>query len=173
MPRLAAILWKFVERHERCVAVAAGVTAFDVVTSVPSSTAANDDRRSNLRTIISWCRPMAARYDRVLAATDLASGRAFDASRYRATRPLRGAAVLLIDDTWTAGGHAQSACAALRAAGASTVGLIVIGRHIRRDWHVVMGGPTSGELLDALPKVFNWNTCTVHDDGVGKRATVA
>src|ERR1044072_5713819 len=35
MPRLAAILWKFVERHERCVAAAAGVDEIDVVTSVP------------------------------------------------------------------------------------------------------------------------------------------
>ena len=163
MPRLAAILWKFVERHERCVAAAAGVDEFDVVTSVPSSTAASDERRSNLRTIIGWCRPIASRFERVLEATDLASGRAFDASRYRATATLIGSAVLLIDDTWTAGGHAQSACAALLAGGATTVGLIVIGRHVRREWEVVVGGPTSGELLDALAKVFDWTTCTVHD----------
>jgi predicted amidophosphoribosyltransferase len=163
MPRLAAILWKFVERHERCVAEAAGAPAFDLVTSVPSSRSVDDDRRSNFRTIIGWCRPIADRYERVLRATDQAApGRAFDERRYTATRSLAGANVLLLDDTWTGGGHAQSACHALQEVGAAKVGLIVIGRHVRREWAVVMEGPTCGEKLDALPKVFDWETCTAH-----------
>src|SRR4051812_33355110 len=48
MPRLAAILWRFLEVHEPCVARAAGVAAFDVVTTVPSSTPDRDDARPNL-----------------------------------------------------------------------------------------------------------------------------
>ena len=36
--------------------------------------------------------------------------------------------VLLLDDTWTSGGHAQSATLALRAAGAAHVSVLVIGR---------------------------------------------
>src|ERR1700751_3660025 len=35
--RLAAILWRFLEGHEECVAHAARVAAFDLVTTVPSS----------------------------------------------------------------------------------------------------------------------------------------
>lgn len=34
---LAAILWRFLERHERCLAKRVGVEHFDVVTTVPSS----------------------------------------------------------------------------------------------------------------------------------------
>jgi orotate phosphoribosyltransferase len=41
-------------------------------------------------------------------------------------------AVLLIDDTWTTGGNAQSAALALRAAGAAKVAAVVIGRHFDR-----------------------------------------
>jgi hypothetical protein len=42
--------------------------------------------------------------------------------------------VLLIDDTWTAGGHAQSAALALRSAGAQYISLLVIGRWIKEGY---------------------------------------
>ena len=41
-----------------------------------------------------------------------------------------GADVLLVDDTWVSGASAQSAAAALKAAGARRVALVVIGRHL-------------------------------------------
>jgi predicted amidophosphoribosyltransferase len=165
MPRLAAILWKFLNIHEPCVAAAAGVSTFDLVTTVPSSTPENDEHRANLRTIVSWCHPVARRYARVLVPTgDVPEGRAYDPRRYRATRALDGANVLLLDDTWAAGGHAQSSAIALRAAGAQAVALVVIGRHLRREWQVVIGGPTCGELFDQLPTAYDWDVCTVHQD---------
>ena len=43
IPRLAAILWRFLDLHEACLAMAADVTAFDLVTTVPSSTPERDD----------------------------------------------------------------------------------------------------------------------------------
>lgn len=163
MPRLAAILWQFLAAHEPCVAAAAGVDAFALVTTVPSSKPEDDEQRSNFRTLVGWCDPIASRYERVLAATgDVPTGRDYDACRYRATERLDGRDVLLLDDTWASGGHAQSAAAALRDAGARTVALVVIGRHLRRDWEVVIGGPTCGELFDDLPKTFDWTVCTVH-----------
>jgi predicted amidophosphoribosyltransferase len=165
-PRLAAILWLFIERHERCVARAAGAVGeeFDVVTTVPSSTRERDDKRENLRWIVGTaCVPTASRFKRVLTPTDaVPAGRAYDPERYVANERLDGLDVLLIDDTWTAGGHAQSAGAAVKAAGARSVGSVVIGRHIRRSWEVVPGGATSGELFDALPRDFDWDTCCVH-----------
>lgn len=44
-----------------------------------------------------------------------------------------GAHVLLIDDTWVTGGHAQSAALALRQAGATRISLLVIARWMTRD----------------------------------------
>jgi hypothetical protein len=56
--------------------------------------------------------------------------RMLDPARFRAAGPLPGAAVLLLDDTWVSGGSAQSAAVALKQAGARTVALVVVGRHI-------------------------------------------
>ena len=56
--------------------------------------------------------------------------RALDPVRFRAPRPLPGAAVLLLDDTWTSGGTAQSAAVALKRAGARWVAVVVLGRHL-------------------------------------------
>jgi hypothetical protein len=86
--------------------------------------------------------------------------------RGRPRRPLAdlsGKSVLLLDDTWTSGGHAQSAAHALTGAGAQKVALVVIGRHVRRDYEPVQGsGESCGDILDALPESFDWTTCAVH-----------
>ena len=50
--------------------------------------------------------------------------------RYVVRERLRGARVLLLDDTWTTGAHAQSAAAALKLAGAARVAVVVLGRHL-------------------------------------------
>jgi hypothetical protein len=55
-----------------------------------------------------------------------------------------GADVLLIDDTWVSGASAQSAAAALKAAGARRVALVVIGRHVDP------ADPRSAEFLRTL-----------------------
>jgi predicted amidophosphoribosyltransferase len=162
LPRLTAILWRFLDAHEGCVAAAAGVEQFDLVTTVPSSTPEADERRTGLRTMVEWCEPISSRYERILAATGNAlPGRAYSEERYEAEWRIDGVRVLLIDDTWTAGGHAQSAAYALREAGADAVALVVIGRHVRPDWQVTPEA-TSGELLAALPSQFDWTTCAVH-----------
>ena len=42
--------------------------------------------------------------------------------------------MLLVDDTWARGGHAQSAVLALRAAGAARVSVLVAARWINEDF---------------------------------------
>jgi adenine/guanine phosphoribosyltransferase-like PRPP-binding protein len=42
--------------------------------------------------------------------------------------------VLLIDDTWATGGHAQSAVLALRKAGAAQVSVLVVARWLKEDY---------------------------------------
>lgn len=144
-PRLNGILWRFASPHESCVAVEAGVDEFELVTTVPSSDPARDEQGPHLRTIVQACGPLRDRFERLLHATGKAQGREYDEARYAAQRTLSGESVLLIDDTWVRGGHAQSAAHALKGAGARAVGLVAIGRHVRPDWEV--DGTPSSELL--------------------------
>lgn len=160
--RLCAILWRFMLHHEGCVADAAGAPEFDLVTTVPSSSPQKDDDRGNLRWIVKRCGPLKQRYERVLRATGKpeSDGHVFLPGRYEATERLDGHHVLLVDDTWTSGGHARSAAFALRQAGAATVALVVIGRHVNPDWEVE--GVTCGDRFRALPKAFDWEKCRAH-----------
>lgn len=162
--RLAGILWRFLDLHEQCVARDAGVSQFDLVTTVPSSTPGRDEERDLLRTIVGWSEPVSGRYERVLMATGkVPTGRGYDEDRYECQRKLDGENVLLIDDTWTGGGHAQSAARMLVCAGAGTVAMVVIGRHLRSEWSLLPGGEeTSGDRFKALPRQFDWSACCVH-----------
>lgn len=159
--RLGAVLWKFLARHEPCVAVAAGTDSFDMVTVVPSKTKAQDQRRSALRELVgTTCGHTSARYRRLLSPTDAGTtDRLFDARRYEATEALDGQSVLLIDDTWTSGASAQSAAYALKQAGAATVALVVIGRFIRPDYQ------DHRARLEEHRSPFDWDHCAAHQVG--------
>jgi predicted amidophosphoribosyltransferase len=133
--RLALILGRFLAAHEACVAAAAGAGTFDVVTTVPSGQADRDEYHPLRRIVGELVASTAERHERLLRRSSVpVQPRVFDPSRYEATRLLAGANVLLIDDTWTTGASAQSAAAALKAAGAARVGAVVIGRHLNREW---------------------------------------
>lgn len=153
-----AVLWRFLRDHEPCVARAAGARrGFDVVTSVPSKTLAADNERGVFRDLLAdHCALTRDRYRRALLPTDRASGaRTYEPDRYRATLPLDGKAVLMLDDTWTTGSTAQAAAHALRLAGAAPVALIVVGRHMGPDY------ADHGARLRELPRPFDWATCAV------------
>lgn len=157
--RVLAILWRFLEGHERCLASAVGVERFEVVTTVPSATLARD-RENKLRQVVRACAPVSERWEQLLLPADgAADDRAVNAERFVPQKQLDGADVLLIDDTWAKGGHAQSAALALRSAGARHVGLMVIGRHLNPTWEV--GGCTSKEIFDSLPRDFDWGRCAL------------
>jgi hypothetical protein len=125
---------------------------------VPSKTRELDDRRPFLRTLVgSTCGHTSDRFERLLHPTGRGSSeREYDPDRYAASRELDGEHVLLIDDMWTTGASAQNAAYALKAAGASTVGFVAIGRFIRRAWM------DHGERLDAVPRPFRWDTCALN-----------
>jgi hypothetical protein len=59
-----------------------------------------------------------------------ARGRDLDPGWLIARGQLRGADVLLVEDTWVTGGSVQSAAIALKRAGARRVAVLVLGRHI-------------------------------------------
>lgn len=161
---LASVLSRFLKRHEPCIAHAAGVDRFDVVTTVPSGTADRERDHWRLRWIVEQgCLPTASRYRRLLGPTEVsAQGKAYSIDRYAALEPLTSSTVLLIDDTWTQGHSAQSAGAALKRAGAGSVALVVLGRHVDPDWQVVQGErKTCGDVLTAAPP-WSWDTCATH-----------
>jgi hypothetical protein len=68
------------------------------------------------------------------AAPQAAFPRAVSLRHYQAAAPLPpGAHVLLPDDTWASGGHAQSAALALRAAGAVRISVLAVVRLLSDD----------------------------------------
>ncbi len=155
---LAGVLSRFLSTHEACLATAAGVREFDMVTTVPSRLADADAARSRLRTIVGrLCEATAFRYERLLApGGHPVPARAWRPSRYRPLRSLSGSNVLLVDDTWTSGASAQAAAHALRSAGAAVVALVVIGRHVDP------GDALIAERLALLPP-FDWRLCALGD----------
>ncbi len=92
-----------------------------------------------------------------VARTDL-DQREHAADRYKATRRLRGRNVLVIDDTWTTGAHAQSASAALKVAGAAAVAVLAIGRWFNPDY--VTGDLRGASWLVAHREPgWDWGRC--------------
>ena len=159
--RLAAVLWRFLRQHEPHVAQAAGVPRFDVVTTVPG-TRPRDDVHPLVRMVGTLIGHTRARYQQLLTPGPDASveGRAILVSRFRVTQAMTGhPAVLLVDDTWTTGGRAQSAAIALHDAGAARVAVVVLGRHFDRDFG-------SGETYyqQAKTRKFTWDTCCLEMD---------
>jgi len=77
----------------------------------------------------------AQRYEALLSLGASEAGhRDFAADRFVPSETAAGRRVLVIDDTWTTGTHAQSASAALKAAGAAGVGVLSIGRWFNVAW---------------------------------------
>lgn len=152
--QLSAILSMFLAHHEPCVVHAARVQRFNLVTTVPSGNRHRDAGHPLRRIVGELVAETRDRHERLLMRSSRpAEPRAFDARRFQAVRRLHGESVLLIDDTWTTGASAQSAAAALRAAGAGTVAAVVLGRHLNRGWH------ENDQHLDTLS--FDWRQCAL------------
>jgi predicted amidophosphoribosyltransferase len=154
--QLAAVLWRFLGLHERCVARAAGLRAFELVVTVPSADRRRDDRHP-LRWIVSeLVGPTRERHQRLLRRSRVeVAPRTFSPERFDVEAPLGGESVLLIDDTWTTGSSAQSAAAALKAIGAGQVATVVIGRHVHREWR------GNDSKLGRLKTPFDWRQCAL------------
>jgi predicted amidophosphoribosyltransferase len=151
---LAAVLWRHLAAHERCVAHAAEVDSFELVTTVPSSDRERDQAHPLRQLVGELVGPTRGRHLRLLRRTDASvDAREFSVDKYHSPTNLSGRSVLLIDDTWTSGANAQSAAAALKAAGAGPVAAVVIGRHLNRGWRHNDG------RIRRLDQPFDWNLC--------------
>jgi len=159
---LAAILWRYLGCHEACVAKAADANHFDLVTTVPSGDPARDEHHP-LRAIVGeLVGPTRERHRRLLRRTGAQTApREFSAAKFEPTGELDHRSVLLIDDTWTTGASAQSAAAALKAAGADRVAAVTIGRHLNREWH------ENDRRIRGIARPFDWQVCALCAEPVG------
>jgi hypothetical protein len=152
--QLAAVLWRFLSIHERCISQTLGVPAFLSVTTVPSNDPTRDAEHPLHRLVGQLVGPTRTRFRRLLVrSAHPVQPHRFDVDRYQTTTQLTNEPVLLIDDTWTTGANAQSAAAALKRAGAGPVAAVVIGRHLNRGWG------SNDRQLNRLPKAFDWERC--------------
>lgn len=93
------------------------------------------------------------------AASNVSRPRDFERGHFIAATPLTPRShVLLFDDTWTSGGHAQSAGLALRDVGAVHVSICVVARWINMEF----GDNTQfmRELPDYNPAICPWTGST-------------
>jgi len=143
---LRALLLVFLRDHGPCVWRAAAMPPPSHVAVVPSGRG-----RPGPHPLAALVMPyLALPWARLAVSTpDGPAGHHLDPGRFRASRLLPGAAVLLLDDTWTSGGSAQAAAVALRAAGARYVAVLVLGRHLDRV-------PSPGQP-------FRLDRCAVHE----------
>ncbi|MFE4966251.1 hypothetical protein [Streptomyces sp. NPDC056660] len=128
---------------------------FDVVTTVPSTSGRlTHPLRAMVADMVGTTR---GRHRDLLRATPKAAdlGRTASSGRYTASA-LWGEHVLLVDDTWTTGNHVQSAAAALKSAGAGAVAVVVLGRHLNRDYEA-----TAAHIEQARLRRFSWDVCPV------------
>jgi hypothetical protein len=91
----------------------------------------------------------------LFAAPGTRSPRMVSPDHFRSDTPLpRGSHVLVLDDTWTGGGHAQSAALSLRRAGAARVSVLVVARWIKKDF-----GDNAGFLRDQADRDYDPAIC--------------
>jgi len=78
--------------------------------------------------------------------------RSFDPGHFKA-RSTDAKHVILFDDTWTSGGHMESASAALKAAGAETVTGLVVARWVVPSW------ANTKAVMDVFADAFDPDIC--------------
>jgi len=151
---LAAVLWKWLTVHESCIARHVGIDGFDRITVVPSTSGRPGPHP--LREIVAELVEITrSRYEDLLSIDNPSAGqREQSAERFKATRSVVAEDVLVIDDTWTTGAHAQSAAAALNSAGARTVAIVAIGRWLVREW-----GDNEAFYQEVRRRGWAWDRC--------------
>lgn len=115
--------------HLECPGALAGgpVTHWAVVPSLPATPGQHPLRQIVAETGLDREVPLAA-------AAQAPYPQAVDPRHFSVPATLRRRShVLLLDDTWTAGGHAQSAALALRGAGAGRVSVLVVARCLTKE----------------------------------------
>lgn len=150
---LRAMLMVFLRDHGPCVWRRAGMAAPTHLAVVPSGRG-----RPGLHPLRALVAPYLAMPWAELSVRSRVGhpARDLDPDRFDAPQ-LPGARVALLDDTWTTGASAQSAAMSLRLAGARSVAVIVLGRHLGADEHASCVADFSAAVMP-----FRLGLCAVH-----------
>ncbi|MDP9118132.1 MAG: hypothetical protein M3O28_12910 [Actinomycetota bacterium] len=127
---VASLVWVAIAQHTTCVEALAGmpVSCWATVPSLRTTSGTHP-----LRQIVATHPPATA--ETSLLPTEGVRTRRDIGGHFLACRPLAGQPhVMLIDDTWVSGGHAQSAALTLRAAGARKVSVLTVARWLTPGW---------------------------------------
>lgn len=152
-PRVAALLYRFLDGHRQCIANATGAD-WNIITTVPSSQEREGEHP--LERVVRMARALTDEYEALLepGPGEIGHNRARD-DGYTVTRDVEGEHVLLVDDTFTSGARVQSAASALQLAGATVAAAVPIGRVINPEWN------EAAQTLwgDARAREFDFDTC--------------
>jgi hypothetical protein len=160
---LLALLLAFLKDHGPCVWRHAAMPPPDRLAVVPTG-----GGRPGPHPLLWLVAPYLRLPPSPLAIRPGSQGRDFDLNRFRARPVPARAGVLLLDDSWVSGASAQSACAALKLAGARHVAIVVLGRHVNP------ADPVAGPLIARLaPARYDPSTCAVHAAGPGPAAAAS
>ncbi len=156
---LQAMLIAFLHDHGACVWLRAGMSGPDRLAVVPTGCG-----RPGSHPLLELAAPFLRLPVTRLAIRPGTQGRELDVHRFcvdpenpAGSAPAGGAGVLLLEDSWVSGASAQSACAALKLAGAGRVAIVVLGRHLDP------ADPATGPLMARLrPGPYDRSSCAVH-----------
>jgi len=140
--------------HTKCASSLAGspVTHWAVVPSLPAR-----PQEHPLRSLVAG-RAQGVEVT-LLPAANVALPRAINADHFSSDMVLSpGRHVMVIDDTWATGGHAQSAALALRKAGAARVSVLVVARWIKQDYGDNKQFIADLRTLDYDPGICPWTS---------------
>ncbi len=157
---VALLLYLAHQLHRPCLehAAALPLTHHTVVASLPAK--AGRHRLERVLPAMGDLEPLP-----VTALATTPDPRAVDPRHYTITRPLpAGSHVLLIEDTWTTGGHAQSLALAARAAGATQVSILTVARWLDPS-HEPTGAFLRAEEPVYDPRACPWPTDVCHAHG--------
>lgn len=165
---LSAVLWRWLKRHEACVAQGADVASFPIVTTIPSTKG-----RSNhplARMVGGRIGITRERFQPLLVANPNfpeSRDRDFSIERFAVlSQIVTGTPVLLIDDTFTTGSRVQSAAALLKNKGSGPIGVVCIGRHFTSNQDGEYGVAAQSYLRHSRSLGWDWNCCSRCDKRV-------
>lgn len=129
--KMASLLAIGLQGHLECIQALSG--SHDVWWAVVPSTRRPGPQQPLRQAVLTFARP--SKEMRLSAVPGLAQPRAFDPSHFvvEPNQPIPDS-VILVDDSWVGGGHAQSAACALKLAGVRHVAVFSVARVLDPSW---------------------------------------